>query len=128
MRPFPLLGVALLLTATALLAPAQATQLPGGPPLRVLVEDSDGDGHQEATFLAQAGGPCGCACPVVGGFVVATAAGQRVVLGAATIVVVCGTAAWGVADPGNVDPTAPASVTFTPILWPPLREIDATLP
>lgn len=104
----------ILLTAVVLLliglanAPAASAAIQPPTPLPIVtVGDRDGDGLPEAS--SEYSTPvCGCNCPVVGGGVELSAAGQRLYVVAATAL--CQSAYAIDVDPGQPDPTNNPSV------------------
>jgi hypothetical protein len=95
----------MLAVLAGLIGPASAASARPGfvEPPRVVVGDSDGDGLSEASATGIAGAPCACRCPVMGGAVDASAAGQDLTADTRTALVVCGTRLGVGLDPNTPD-------------------------
>ena len=89
-------------TAPAASAARRPVEVP-----RVTAGDSDGDGLPEASASAEAGGPCACRCPVMGGAVDAGVAGEAAGADTRTALVVCGTRVSTAVNPGPPDRAVP---------------------
>lgn len=113
MRPHTPLTLVLLSLAAVLAVPAVQSQDLSQAVLdcSTYYWDTDGDGHYEAWSTCSTP-ECGCMCPVAGGLLTVTAAGQE----KSFVVFASCQSGYGQGTEDAPDP-AKVGVAFTPIVW-----------